>query len=191
MLTLKKNMCLQHPRNSRPSKVDAEDLDGDDTDDGRVSYSIRGGDGLGSFMVNEEGNIRTLAVLDAESKDHYWLTVHATDHGAVPLSSKLFVYVQVQDTNDNAPFLNMPDGLVWYENQPPGEVGALVAEDYDTLENGPPFRFSLDPAASPSIRKQFSVKQKPSASILDNNFYLHTETTFDREQQKEYSIPIR
>ena len=32
---------------------------------------------------------RTLAVLDAESVDHYWLTVHATDHGAVPLSSKV------------------------------------------------------------------------------------------------------
>ena len=40
-------------------------------------------------------NCRTLAVLDAESVDHYWLTVHATDHGAVPLSSKLFVYVEV------------------------------------------------------------------------------------------------
>ena len=34
---------------------------------------------------------RTLAVLDAESVDHYWLTVHATDHGAVPLSSKVVI----------------------------------------------------------------------------------------------------
>ena len=46
----------------------AEDLDGVETDDGRVSYSIRGGDGLGSFIVDEDGNIRTLAVLDAESR---------------------------------------------------------------------------------------------------------------------------
>ena len=40
-------------------QVTAEDLDGDDTDDGRVSYSIRGGDGLGSFIIDEEGNIRS------------------------------------------------------------------------------------------------------------------------------------
>ena len=45
-------------------------------------------------------NCRTLAVLDAESVDHYWLTVHATDHGAVPLSSKLFVYVEVDFLKD-------------------------------------------------------------------------------------------
>ena len=46
-------------------------------------------------MIIIRVNFRTLAVLDAESVDHYWLTVHATDHGAVPLSSKLFVYVEV------------------------------------------------------------------------------------------------
>lgn len=34
------------------------------------------------------GNIRTKAVLDVEVKKGYWLTVHAQDHGVVPLSSK-------------------------------------------------------------------------------------------------------
>jgi hypothetical protein len=37
------------------------------------------------------GNIRTRAVLDVETKRGYWLTVHAQDHGVVPLSSSLQV----------------------------------------------------------------------------------------------------
>ncbi|KAG8293581.1 hypothetical protein J6590_013727 [Homalodisca vitripennis] len=35
------------------------------------------------------GHIKTLAVLDAETKAHYWLTVYAQDHGVAPLSSRL------------------------------------------------------------------------------------------------------
>lgn len=33
------------------------------------------------------GQLRTLAVLDTETKDHYWLTVCAQDQGVVPLHS--------------------------------------------------------------------------------------------------------
>ena len=51
-------------------QVTAEDLDGDDTDDGRVSYSIRGGDGLGSFIIDEEGNIRSAKHLGNSELNH-------------------------------------------------------------------------------------------------------------------------
>lgn len=37
------------------------------------------------------GNIRTKAVLDIETKNGYWLTVYAQDHGVVPLNSNLQV----------------------------------------------------------------------------------------------------
>lgn len=37
------------------------------------------------------GNIKTLAVLDAETKAHYWLTVYAQDHGVAPLTNRLEV----------------------------------------------------------------------------------------------------
>ena len=30
--------------------------------------------------------------------------------------------IELEDVNDNAPFLNMPGGLVWPENTPPGRV---------------------------------------------------------------------
>jgi hypothetical protein len=33
--------------------------------------------------------------------------------------------VIVEDVNDNAPYLNMPNGLVWPENTPPGTSNSL------------------------------------------------------------------
>ena len=45
------------------------------------------------------------------------------------------VKIILDDINDNTPFLDMPEGLVWYEHQRPGKVGILKADDYDTLEN--------------------------------------------------------
>ena len=184
-------------------QVTAVDPDVDRNAPQNITYFLDKTNPVSSHFAinNQTGALMIKKPLDRDRPNGYpeWsLYVYARDSfidetgdRSQSLENFVQVLITLEDTNDNAPFLNMPDGLVWYENQPPGEVGALVAEDYDTLENGPPFRFSLDPAASPSIRKQFSVKQKPSASILDNNFYLHTETTFDREQQKEYSIPIR
>lgn len=42
-------------------------------------------------MCRVAGNIKTLAVLDAETKAHYWLTVYAQDHGVAPLTNRLEV----------------------------------------------------------------------------------------------------
>lgn len=39
------------------------------------------------------GCIKTTAILDIETKDHYWLTVFAQDHGIVPLFSSVEVSV--------------------------------------------------------------------------------------------------
>ena len=166
------------PAGSHVAQVTAEDLDGDDTDDGRVSYSVRGGDGLGSFIVDEEGNIRTLTVLDAESKDHYWLTVHATDHGAVPLSSKLFVYVQVQDTNDNAPLTVDPIyfASVSESAKPFSRVATVEAEDADSerltyaiVAGNPQSMFHVD----------------PNTGILST-----TKRLLDREAQSEHVLEV-
>lgn len=41
------------------------------------------------------GKIKTSAVLDAESKSGYWLTVFAQDHGIVPLHSQLEASVNI------------------------------------------------------------------------------------------------
>ena len=103
-----------------------------------------------------------------------------------PLENFVEVKITLEDINDNAPFLDMPDGLVWYENKPAGKVGTLKAEDYDTLENGPPFVFSLDNNAPSDIKSKFDVVKGGA-----DGYYLITKEMFDREKQKEYMIPIR
>merc|ERR1712008_411682 len=90
------------------AKVQAVDYDEEGSDDSRVSYLIRGGDGLNSFTIDDTGIIRTLAVLDRETKASYWLQVFAMDHGAVPLFSELQVYVEVLNMNDNVPLTLFP-----------------------------------------------------------------------------------
>ena len=113
---LRASVRENEPVGSHVAKVTAIDYDGQlrgdpDSDDARVSYSIRGGDGLGTFWVDNEGNIKTVKILDRESKRFYWLTVYAEDHGASPLSSRLEVYVEVLNVNDNVP-LTLEPGLV-------------------------------------------------------------------------------
>jgi hypothetical protein len=54
------------PIDSHVATVTAKDLDcqrSPESDDCRISYSIRGGDGLGSFYIDDSGNIKTAAVL--------------------------------------------------------------------------------------------------------------------------------
>ncbi|XP_046666849.1 protocadherin gamma-B7-like [Homalodisca vitripennis] len=66
-------------------------------------------------LVTVTGHIKTLAVLDAETKAHYWLTVYAQDHGVAPLSSRLEVFISVTNINDNTPLSEEP---VYYPHVP-------------------------------------------------------------------------
>ncbi|CAL8343872.1 unnamed protein product [Arctogadus glacialis] len=56
----------------------------------------------------KQGVIYTTDSLDRETKDSYWLTVYASDHGVVPHYTSIEVYVQVEDVNDNAPLTSEP-----------------------------------------------------------------------------------
>ncbi|XP_015840548.1 fat-like cadherin-related tumor suppressor homolog isoform X7 [Tribolium castaneum] len=105
--------------------------------DSNIEYSIRGGDGIGIFSIDNEGIIRTLAVLDIETKSHFWLTVFAQDHGVVPLYSSVEVYIEVLNENDNVP---LSDEAVYYptilEDSPAGSsVLQIRASDKDKDPN--------------------------------------------------------
>ncbi|XP_037950798.1 DE-cadherin-like [Teleopsis dalmanni] len=71
--------------------------------------------------------------------------------------------------------------VIWQENRNPGQVVQLQANDYDEVQNGPPFTYGIDSDASADIKTKFSI----------DNDYLFANVQFDREQQKEYFIPIR
>ena len=64
-------------------------------------------------------------------------------------------------------------------------VGVLIANDYDDDTNGPPFRYRIDSNAPPKIKNEFRVDR-----INNGSFMLNALTQFDREKQKQYSIPI-
>ena len=74
--------------------------------------------------------------MDREGKQHYWLAVYAQVHGAAPLFSRLDVYVEVLNENDNVPLTSRP---VYYpkiaENSKPfTPVITLHAYDADKID---------------------------------------------------------
>lgn len=81
-------------------------------------------------------------MLDRETSLRYWLTVIAQDRGAVPLTSRLDVYIEVEDENDNTPLTFEP---AYYpnipENSPPGTT--VVKMDAFDLDVNPDQRISF------------------------------------------------
>ena len=151
----------------------------------KISYSIRGGDGLGTFYIdNEDGSIKTLVPLDREGKQHYWLAVYAQDHGAAPLFSRLDVYVEVLNENDNVPLTSRP---VYYpkiaENSKPfTPVITLHAYDADILEDDQVQEFSYD-----------IISGNPQSLFFINSHVGIISTTnriLDREAQSEHTLEI-
>lgn len=137
------------------------------------------------------GDIRIVKKLDRDLPDGFpqWtMYIFAKDEGGGPTGIENYVelVVTLEDINDNAPYLDMPDGLVWYENRGPGDVGILQAADYDTPENGGPFKFSLDGGANHDMKQWFEV-----GSTGNGSYVLKALTTFDRERRKSYNIPIK
>lgn len=75
--------------------------------------------------------------------------------------------------------------MIWYENKPPGLITLLNAADNDEAENGPPFTMSMADTADDAVKTHFKIEsQGPDA------WGLHAMTKFDREERKEYQIPV-
>ncbi len=73
-------------------------------------------------MDPNTGDVRVVRPLDRDAPAGFptWnVYVFAKDMGGGPGGIENFVELQVElnDVNDNAPFLDMGDGLVWRENQ--------------------------------------------------------------------------
>jgi len=189
--TIKENFVPSYPI----FKVQATDPDIEDpTAPQRITYFLDQSNQIAEyFQISNDGALRIVKPLDRDLPNGYpvWsMFVFAKDKDVTPggtQSRESYVEFEItlEDVNDNAPFLNMPDGLVWPENSPPGEVGRLSAIDYDTDVNGPPFTFRIDPQAPLSFKNKFDVQRK-----RNGDYYLETKTRFDREQQKVYQIPV-
>ena len=170
------------PIGSHVTKVTAKDFDKEGSDDSRISYSIRAGDGLNSFSIDDSGNIRTLVVLDRESKRNYWLTVYAQDHGASPLFSKLEIFVEVLNVNDNIPLTLFPVYFpaIMENSKPSTPIVTLEAFDGD-LDMDQQIGFEIISGDPQSL---FSINSTTGQIFT-------TTRKLDCETQKEHVLEIR
>lgn len=180
----------------------------------KVSYAIdRTSDRQRQFLINQEGTVTIQRSLDREVTPRHQVKILAIDDGIPPKTATATLTVIVQDINDNAPKFLKEYRPVLPEHVPPRKVVEILATDDDdrSKSNGPPFQFRLDPTADDIIRASFKVEQDQSEysrsvlSLQDSKFFLFYFTegangdgmaiitslrSFDREQQKEYFIPI-
>lgn len=172
-------MCL--------TNIEAYDPDIKDRNQNQhIKYEVSKKDQREFLTIDENGCLRNIKPLDRDEPNgqKYWqILISAIDQDGTGLSSTKIATIELIDINDNAPFLNMSMPVVWQENRVPGRIINLSAKDYDEKETngGDHFEFEIDESASEDIKQKFNVEYGDQLTAL---------TTFDREQQKEYFIPI-
>ncbi|XP_061923839.1 protocadherin Fat 3a isoform X6 [Entelurus aequoreus] len=159
--------------------------DEDDGRDGAIQYSIRDGSGLGRFAIDEEtGVIYTTDMLDRETKNSYWLTVYASDHGVVPQFATIEVFIQVEDVNDNAPLTSEPLYRPSIPENSPRDVSVIQIEAQDPDS----------PLPSSTDRLNFRVISGNPQNLFTINTRTGLITTtsrkLDREQQTEHVLEV-
>lgn len=107
---------------------------------GQVLIYIVGGNENNEFRINAEtGMLYTNAILDAEKKPFYTLTVSAIDQGntGTRKQSSAKVKINIEDRNDENPVFETSTMTVWVdENEPAGTIVAKVkATDSDSNDN--------------------------------------------------------
>ncbi|XP_050325410.1 DE-cadherin isoform X1 [Bactrocera neohumeralis] len=152
--------------------------------DQHIKYSVVKEEQKKMITIDNDGCLKLIQPLDRDPPDGHksWqVLIAAVDEDGQGLKSVTHLIINLQDINDNAPFLVNTMPVIWQENRNPGQVVQLQANDYDEPQNGPPYTFGIDSEASADIKTKFSI----------DNDYLFANVQFDREEQKEYYIPIR
>jgi hypothetical protein len=75
--------------------------DADAGDNGRISYTLSGGDGL--FKLDPDSGKLSADTLDREKKSDYELLITASDNGETRRTATCSIAVKVLDKNDNDP----------------------------------------------------------------------------------------
>lgn len=164
-------------------QVSASDVD--EGMNGRIRFSIVGGDENRDFSIGEDsGVIRVAKNLNFERKSRYSLTVRAEDwsEDSTSRSDTALVTVSVSDMNDNPPtFLDSPYLAYVMEGvlpSPSGYVLRVRADDADT----PPFNGQV----------RYFLKEGDGDLFRINTFTgdISLLRPLDREQQAEYTLSL-
>ncbi|KAK0157584.1 hypothetical protein PV328_011310 [Microctonus aethiopoides] len=158
-------------------------------EDQKIVYFINKADQQPFIGIDKTGCLKLKKPLDRDPPNGYpmWtIIVTARDEGGISPkanSESIMVNITLTDINDNPPLLDISQPVVWYENEPPGNITKLRARDLDSDENGPPFHYSIDNinTGDDEITNKFT--------IIDD--VLRAEVVFDREIKKSYTIPVK
>nr|AUG84445.1 fat [Platynereis dumerilii] len=112
----------------------------DDSNGGKVTYSIIGGNDTRFFQLNEDTGVISLRnIVRGQQGRMYQVLVRATDEGVPQLSSTVAVSIYIEEINYNSPrFLdNQAFQVTIAENREVGDViGSVAATDSDAGNNG-------------------------------------------------------
>lgn len=159
----------------------------------KVSYYIdRASDRKRQFKISPDGVVSIQRRLDRETQPRHVIKIIGVDDGFPSKSSTATLTVIVGDINDCAPRFLYDYRPVIMEKSPPQKVQEILATDDDDRSkgNGPPFSFQMDSHAPDIIKRLFTVRYDHRGANGDGMAIVYSNATFDREQQKEYHIPI-
>uniref|UniRef100_A0A8C8RI10 Cadherin domain-containing protein n=1 Tax=Pelusios castaneus TaxID=367368 RepID=A0A8C8RI10_9SAUR len=161
--------------------------DKDSGQNGEVTCSISAG--LPFRLQKSFENYYSLVTertLDRERISNYSVTITVTDRGTPPLSSTATIFVQLSDTNDNAPVFNQTSYTLYIaENNPRGaSICSLSANDPDWGDNAR-VTYSLIEGQS---------QEAPLSSYLSINSQtgaIYALRSFDYEEFREVGFVVQ
>ena len=134
------------PINTFVYSVMAYDNDNRYLPSGQLSFSLQSPSGQQlPFSIDNNGNIKTIDLLDRESQSSYLYNVTVSDQNAFPLRSTIIMKVTIIDYNDLRPVINPIPDVVFAENISGRTVGQVNAVDDDYLNKNKGIRYSVLP----------------------------------------------
>ena len=118
--------------------INATDRDARNTLNSEITYTITGGSGESTFIINgNSGAIYSISPLDYEQITSYTLHITASDNGVPVLSSNVTVIINILDINDNKPLFDQSIYTVSISEALPlgEEVIQVTASDADSNSN--------------------------------------------------------
>ncbi|KAI9525461.1 hypothetical protein NQZ68_006008 [Dissostichus eleginoides] len=157
-------------------------IDGDQGENGVVSFIIIAGNKEGLFTLEEKTGLLFLSIpLDYETQRFHRLTVRAVDLGLPSLSSTQTLTVEVGDVNDQAPVFSQSiyNASVAENRDPEEPVVRVSATDTDSEENAVVW---------------YSLLPGPGYELFNINPYtglIATASHLDREQQQHFTLRVQ
>ncbi|GFO50422.1 neural-cadherin [Plakobranchus ocellatus] len=144
------------------------------------------------YIEPQAGNVTTRKVLDRELAPERNVIIYAIDKGEIPLTGSATLKLTLTDINDNAPMFAEDYRPVLPENEDNNNrlVVEIFAVDPDTRQYGPPFGFALPTGCSTPACREFSLQYNENGANGNGTATIRTSTRFDREERKEYLLPI-